>query len=97
MDFIFGVSAYERQAIGRARREAIRKAQVCFASAEDILIHKIVAGRPRDLEDARAIVAKQHTIDIAYIRHWLREFESSLGEKFCDRFEAVRNAGRGLR
>lgn len=57
MDFVFGVSAYERQAIERARREPMGRAQVCFASVEDIIIHKIVAGRPRDLEDAHIIIA----------------------------------------
>ncbi|OFW41576.1 MAG: hypothetical protein A3J28_11700 [Acidobacteria bacterium RIFCSPLOWO2_12_FULL_60_22] len=95
VDFIFSISAYERQALGRARRESIGKAQVCFASVEDIMIHKIVAGRPRDLEDARIIVAKQQTIDIDYVRHWLREFERGLSENFCGRFEAVWNAARG--
>ena len=95
VDFVFGVSAYERQAIERARREPMGRAQVCFASVEDVLIHKIVAGRPRDLEDARIIVVKQQTIDTDYVRHWLRQFEASLDEKFCERFEAVWGAARG--
>ena len=94
VDFVFGVSPYERQAIDRAQRVAIGRAQVCFASVEDILIHKIVAGRPRDLEDARVILAKQQNIDKNYVRRWLGEFESSLGEKFCERFEAVWSAAR---
>ena len=97
IDFVFGVSAYEQQAIERARRELMGRAQVCFASVEDVLIHKIVAGRPRDLEDARSILAKQRTIDTDYVRHWLRQFEDSLDEKFCERFEAVWNAAGGAK
>ena len=43
IDFIFSFSAYEKQALKRINRVNIGKAQVCFASVEDMVIHKIVA------------------------------------------------------
>jgi len=51
------------QAMGRTRVVPLGETTVRFASAEDALIHKIVAGRPRDIEDARAILAKPRRLD----------------------------------
>ena len=89
VEFIFSFSPYEKRAMERVRRVPLGKTQVCFASVEDLVIHKIVAGRPRDLEDVRSIVGKQQPVDVEYVRHWLGEFERGLGEKFLERFEAV--------
>ncbi len=89
MDFIFSFSAYEQQAMERVRRVPIGKAEVRFASVEDLIIHKIIAGRPRDLEDARSILLKNHNIDVPYIHRWLEEFDHSLNEAFEQRFEEL--------
>ncbi len=44
-------------------------------SAEDLIIHKMVASRPRDLEDVERILVRQCLkVDLAYIRQWLAEF-----------------------
>jgi len=89
VDFIFSFSPYERQALERVRRVPIGSAKVCFASLEDTLIHKIVAGRPRDLEDARSIVLKNPDLDAAYVRRWLGEFERSLDQPYRRIFEEI--------
>lgn len=89
IDLIFSNSAYERQAMGRVRRLQMEKAQVCFAAAEDVIIHKIIAGRPRDLEDVRSILLKNPKLNLEYIRHWLEEFDRSLGEHYLRRFEEL--------
>jgi len=90
VDFIFSFSAYERQALERARRVPIGSAHVRFASLEDLIVHKVLAGRPRDLEDVRSILLKNPGFDLEYVRHWLREFDQSLGEASLERFEEVR-------
>lgn len=92
IDFIFSHSAYEQQAMERVRRVPVGSVQVCFASVEDLIIHKIVAGRPRDLEDVRSILLKKPEFDLPYIRRWLEEFDSSLRESFLERFEALRKS-----
>jgi len=72
VDFIFSFTPYEREAMQRVRVVAVGPARVRFASPEDVLVHKIFAGRPRDLEDARGILAKNPGVDIGYVRTWLR-------------------------
>ncbi len=73
VDFILSFSPYEQQALKRVRTERLGSASVRFASPEDLIIHKMLAGRPRDLEDIRGILAKMPAIDTSYIRRWLRD------------------------
>ena len=52
---------------------------VSLCSAEDLIIHKAVAGRPKDLADIQGVVDRQgDDLDAAYIRQWLREFSDAL-------------------
>lgn len=81
VDFIFSFTPYETEAIKRAKKIDILSQEVCFASMEDLIIHKIFAGRPRDLEDVRAIFLKNPDPDIKYIQGWLKEFDASIGNK----------------
>jgi hypothetical protein len=77
VDFIFSFTPYEQQAIKRSRRVKIKNRYVKFASVEDVIIHKIFAGRPRDIEDIRHVILKNPSIDRTYIRKWLRQFDKS--------------------
>jgi hypothetical protein len=90
VDFIFSFTPYEMEAIKRARRIKILEQEVCFASPEDVIIHKIFAGRPRDIEDVRTIILKSPEVDIQYIKGWLREFDASFDKKdFLKTFEEI--------
>ncbi len=64
--------------MGRIRRIKFLDQEVCFASPEDLIIHKVVAGRPRDLEDVRVVQLKNPELDRAYIEKWLKDFEAAL-------------------
>lgn len=92
IDFIFSFSPYEKEALGRARPVKVGATEVRFASPEDLVIHKIVAGRPRDLEDVKGILAKNPGIDEQYVRRWLEEFTKSLAEPMLARFEGLRKS-----
>ena len=92
VDFIFSFTLYETQAIHRAKAVTISDREVFFASPEDVIIHKIFAGRPRDLEDVRTIVLKNPEIDASYIRKWLKEFDETTNRKeFLKTFEEIMN------
>jgi predicted nucleotidyltransferase len=75
VDFIFSTTPYEAQAVARATRVPLAGARVPFATAEDLLIHKLFAGRPRDLEDAEGIVRRRGAeLDWTYLERWVGEF-----------------------
>lgn len=81
VDFIFSFTPYEKEAINRAVKFKFNEIEVNFASMEDVLIHKIFAGRPRDIEDIKSIILKNRDgIDFNYINKWLKEFEETFPE-----------------
>jgi len=89
VDFIFSFSPYERQAIERGKDIRLGRTFVRFASLEDVVIHKVVAGRARDLEDIRSILLKNPTYNSGDIVKWLKEFDDSLGENFLEVFRKI--------
>lgn len=60
-----------------------------FATVEDLVIHKLVAGRPRDIEDARLVLAKNPGIDDSYVRSWLEHSGAALKTDFIQQFEEL--------
>ena len=91
VDFIFSFTPYETEAIKRAKKIKIMDREVNFASPEDLIIHKIFAGRPRDIEDVRTVLLKNPDIDVQYIRKWLKEFDLfSEKKEFFKTFEEVK-------
>ena len=75
IDFIFSFTPYEAQAIKNAKQVLIDNYPVKFASCEDLIIHKMVAGRAIDAEDVKSILAKnKDAIDFEYVNKWLSEF-----------------------
>ena len=77
VDFIFSYTPYEQQAIKRSKRVKVNNGFVKFASVEDVIIHKIFAGRPRDIEDVSNIILKNPELDKKYITKWLRKFDKT--------------------
>jgi predicted nucleotidyltransferase len=89
VDFIFSFSPYERQAIERAKDIKLGGSIVRFASLEDVVIHKVIAGRARDLEDVKSILLKNPRYDFVYIEKWLKQFDKSLRGKFLKVFRNI--------
>jgi len=82
VDFIFSTTPYERQAIERAVRVQIGGESVPYATAEDLIIHKLFAGRPRDIEDAASVVRRQGKgLDWDYILEWAAQFSEVPGRE----------------
>lgn len=92
VDFILSTTPYEAQAIDRAVKVAIRGESVPVAAAEDLIIHNLFTGRPRDLEDAAGVVRrKREELDWKYIRRWAEQFATIPGrESMPDRVEELR-------
>lgn len=82
VDFIFSSTPYEARAIDRAVEVEIRDESVPFAAAEDLILHKLFAGRPRDLEDAAGVVRRKGDgLDWDYVRRWAEEFAQIPGRE----------------
>ena len=76
VDIALGIPGYEEEALRRASKVSFnRLPPISILSAEDLIIHKCVAGRPRDIEDVERVLLRQRVkLDLRYIRNWLREF-----------------------
>ncbi len=89
VDLVFSFSPYEEQAMKRVRRIPVLDQKICFASPEDLMVHKIIAGRPRDLEDARVVLNKNPGMDKVYIERWLSDFEKALDRPLVEVFKKL--------
>jgi hypothetical protein len=90
MDVSLALPGYEDLLMQRAQPFKLaprRIIRVC--SAEDLIIHKAVAGRPQDLADLQSVIYRNAgKLDLAYIRSWLKEFSLLLeSDEILLRFE----------
>jgi predicted nucleotidyltransferase len=100
VDISLGIPGYEEEVMRRAIRVAFPGTRpVRLVTAEDLIIHKCVAGRPRDLEDIERILIRQGpALDLAYVRRWLREFAAATEDaEVCARFEDAVKGTRAAR
>lgn len=92
VDLIFSTTPFEREAITRAVRRSIEGVDVPFATAEDLILYKLFASRPRDVEDAAGVVRRQGgSLDWEYLRRWAVAFSEVPGrERLPDQVEGLR-------
>lgn len=76
VDISLGIPGYEEEALKRAVKVSFPGGlELRLLAAEDLIIHKCVAGRPRDMEDVFGIFVRQGLkVDVDYIRRWLEAF-----------------------
>ena len=96
VDLIFSFSTYESEAIQRAVPVVMEGVQVRFASAEDLIIHKLVAGRPRDIEDVRGILARNPSLDEPYLATWLAAFREVVNRDLVAELNSLRTPDTSL-
>lgn len=90
IDISLGIPGYEEEVIKMAVECELEKGYtVKICSAEDLIIHKAVAGRSQDLGDIEGIIIRQgKKLDVTYTRKWLKEFSSILEiPEILERFE----------
>lgn len=92
LDLALGATGFEEASIARASRYGFEPdCELPTCSAEDLIVHKAVAGRPRDLDDLIGIVNRQYgKLDVAYVRRWLTAFSEVDGmPDVRQRFETI--------
>jgi hypothetical protein len=81
LDVVLAGPGIEDRFIERAIRIEIEGLSVPVASPEDLIVMKVLAGRPKDLEDARTVLTERLTkLDVVYIRSMLGTIEQALGQ-----------------
>jgi Nucleotidyl transferase AbiEii toxin, Type IV TA system len=78
IDISLGALPFEDEIIDRSTWIDIGGLRIRVASAEDLIIMKTVAGRPRDVMDIENILQVNPDLDIDRIRRWIREFSAVL-------------------
>ncbi len=90
IDISLGIPGYEEEVVKRAVESDLGNGNIVqICSAEDLIIHKAIAGRPQDLADINGVITRQgNTLDADYVRHWLRQFSLLLEmDEIIERFE----------
>ncbi len=81
LDVVLGASGLENDCIDRAVAVDIGDGTVPVIRVEDLIVLKILSGRPKDVEDVRSILRRRHrTLDLAHVRSLLVELEEALGQ-----------------
>jgi hypothetical protein len=70
-DLIISGTVYQLNAIRRSQIETIEgDVRVRVSSVEDVIVHKLIAGRAQDLADIEAILAAKPSLDVDYVGRW---------------------------
>ncbi|HEY5611083.1 MAG TPA: DUF6036 family nucleotidyltransferase, partial [Thermoanaerobaculia bacterium] len=79
VDAVLAGPGLEQQFLDRVRRVTIGDREIPIASAEDVIVTKMLAGRAKDLEDVRGILQQgTDALDVEYIRETLLVLERAL-------------------
>jgi len=70
VDLFLAESEFQRSVMARRMREVMDGATYWFASAEDLVLLKLIAGRPRDLGDVTDVLFMQGRLDVEYMQRW---------------------------
>jgi hypothetical protein len=98
LDVVLASSGLEDEFLRRARTMEIGSITVPFIHPEDLIIAKILASRPKDVEDARSLWRiRGASLDSNRIRRTLTLLEKALGQNdLVSSFESILRAARGL-
>ena len=99
LDVVLAGSGLEDEFLDRARAVDIGGTTVPLIDPEDLIIAKVLAGRPKDLEDAHGLWRlRGRDLDIARIRQTLRLLEQALSQSdLLSAFESILRRGRPSR
>ena len=89
-DIVLGGPGLEDDFLARAVRVDVGGVTVPVLTAEDLIVTKVLAGRSKDVEDIRGVLAERgERLDLARIRDVLHMLEQALGQSdLVPQFEA---------
>ena len=91
LDLAIGLSGFEHEIVERADPMMINDVEIFVATAEDLLLLKLLAGRPQDLQDIEGIVEIQSDrIDWQYCVETAKRLEAAVSIDLVERLEKLR-------
>ena len=72
-DVFLAETAFQQEVIARRVTCTVEEQPVSLVTAEDLILFKLIASRPRDLIDVQDILFTQGDLDEAYMRRWAKE------------------------
>jgi hypothetical protein len=99
LDLVLAGSGLEDEFLDRARAVDIGGTTVPLIDPEDLIIAKVLAGRPKDIEDAHSLWRLHGPeLDIGRIRRTLRLLEDALSQSdLLSAFESILGRASGRR
>lgn len=91
VDLFLVESEFQREVMARRLKSEAEEHVVWLVSPEDLILFKLLAGRPRDLGDVFDVLFMQGPLDEAYMRRWAVELgiedklERALAEQHDER------------
>lgn len=70
IDVFLAETAFQQKLLERRVRHAVNGWDAWFATAEDLIVLKLIANRPKDRTDVSDILFIQGELDVAYMRTW---------------------------
>jgi len=80
VDLVLAVPGLEEQFFARVKMHRVEDIDVPVASAEDVVVTKILAGRPKDFDDVVAVLAANADLGLALVRETLQQLEWALDQ-----------------
>ena len=81
VDVVLAGPGIEEQFLDRAEFHVLEGVRVPIATVEDLVTMKILAGRPKDLDDAKGMLrARSEEIDLDHVRWMLQLLEEALSQ-----------------
>jgi len=91
VDIAIGLSGFERLAVARAEILLLAGTPVSVATAEDLLIMKVLAGRPQDEQDLYGLVIAQgNHLDWEYCLSLASDLGQAIGQDLVSRVRSLR-------
>jgi len=93
VDLAIGLTGFERQLLDRATQITLTDRVLPVATAEDLILLKVLAGRPRDMEDIAGIVARQaNALDWNYLFETAQALQVSLTQDIVSPLRKLQTA-----
>jgi len=76
VDLVLAQTAYQSEALARAQEQVFRDGtRLRVLAIEDVILHKLIAARSRDIADVESILDAALPMDEGYLERWAAEWE----------------------